>query len=121
MKTIQSWDQLTDLDKPFKTYLIHTKSIIPNSDAWDFSHWGYWIILDAFEELNEPIRLNHFTLPSIHDGFMDRLELIEEQFGVYELVVLWDNDFGIGILIQSTEVPQHYKTIFEEWKSPISA
>lgn len=113
MRTIQSWDQLNDLDEPFKTYLKHTKSIIPNSDEWDFTHWGYWIIIDRFEELNDPISLNRFTLPSIHDGLMDQLELVEERFGVYELVVLRDNDFGIGLLIQSIAVPQQYKTIFE--------
>lgn len=121
MRTVQSWDQLNDLDEPLKTYLTHTKSIIPNSDEWDFTHWGYWIIIDRFEELNEPICLNHFILPSIHDALLDRLELVEERYGVYELVVLLDNDFGIGLLIQSIEVPQHYKTLFEEWKLPISA
>lgn len=121
MKLIRSWDQLDGLDEPFKTYLTHTKSIIPNSDEWDFNHWGYWIIIDRFGELNESINLNNFTLPSIHDGLMNRLELVEERYGVYELVMLRDNDFGIGLLIQSTEVPQHYKTLLEEWKLPLSA
>lgn len=121
MRTIQSWDQLNDLDEPFKTYLIHTKSMIPSSDEWDFTHWGYWIIIDRFEELNESIYLNRFTIPSIHDGLLDRLELIEERDGVHELVVLRDSDFGIGLLIQSIEVQERYQALFEGYKLPISA
>jgi hypothetical protein len=111
MKTIQSWKQLNDLDKPFKAYLTYAKSIIPSSDAWDFN-WGYWIIIERFEELNEPIILNGLTLPSINDGLFDRLELIEERFGVYELVVLLDNDFGIGILICNKIIPDSYRLSF---------
>jgi hypothetical protein len=120
MKIIQSWNQIDKLNEPYKSYLTHTKSMIPSSDAWDFN-WGYWIIIERFEELNEPIILNRFTLPSINNGLLDRLELIEERFGVYELVVLLDNDFGIGILVQSIEVPEWYRAMLEEWKSPISA
>jgi hypothetical protein len=109
MRTVQSWDQLTNLDEPFKTYLTHSKSIIPNSDEWDFTHWGYWIIIDNFEELNKPIILNGLTLPSIKDGLFERLELIEERFGVYELVVLLDNDFGVGLLICTEIIPDAYR------------
>lgn len=121
MITIQSWNQIDKLKEPYKKYLTHAKSIIPSSDAWDFKHWGHWIIIERFEELNEPIVLNGLTLPSINDGLLERLELIEELFGVYELVVLRDNDFGIGILVQSIEVPERYKAMLEEWKSPVSA
>ena len=121
MIAIQSWDQIDKLNEPYKTYLTHAKSIILSSDAWDFTHWGYWIIIERFEELNEPIILNGLTLPSINDGLFERLELIEERFGVYELVVLRDNDFGIGLLVQSIEVPVRYQALFEGYKLPISA
>lgn len=110
MKIIQSWDQIHDLDEPFKSYLIQTKEKIPNSDEWDFNHWGYWIIIDRLEELNDSISLNHFTLPSIHNGLLDRLELVEERYGVYELVVLLDNDFGVGLLICSEKISDAFRT-----------
>jgi len=111
MKIIQSWEQLNDLDEPYKSYLIHTKSIIPSSDAWDFN-WGYWIIIERFEELNEPIILNGLTLPSIKDGLFERLELIEEQFRVHELVVLLDNDFGVSLLLCDKITPDSYRLSF---------
>ena len=120
MKTIQSWGQLKDLNEPFKTYLTHTKSIIPSSDAWDFN-CGYWIIIECFEELKEGIILNGLTLPSINDVLLERLELIEERFGVYELVVLRDSDYGIGILVETQNVPTPYKALIEEYKIPLSA
>lgn len=121
MITIQSWDQIDNLNEPYKSYLTHTKSMIPSSDAWDFKHWGYWIIIERFEELTEAIILNGLTLPSIHNGLFNRLELIEERFGVYELVMLLDNDFGIGVLLTATDVPKQYQALFERYKLPISA
>jgi hypothetical protein len=120
MKIIQSWNQIDKLNEPYKSYLTHTKSMIPSSDAWDFN-WGYWIIIERFEELNEPIILNGLTLPSIKDGLFERLELIEERFGVYELVMLLDNDFGIGVLLTAIDVPKQYQALFEKYKLPISA
>ena len=113
---------MDSLPSPYKEYLSFTKTRIPNSETWDFTHWGCWIILESFEELYLPLKINNiYTLPSIQEGLLAQIELIEEHFGVYEIVVLLDNDFGVGILIQESKIPQQYKENLERYKLPISA
>ena len=122
MQIIQGWEQMDSLPSPYKEYLSFTKTRIPNSETWDFTHWGCWIILESFEELYLPLKINNiYTLPSIQEGLLAQIELIEEHFGVYEIVVLLDNDFGVGILIQESKIPQQYKENLERYKLPISA
>ncbi len=117
MKSIQSWEQLADLEEPYKTYLTETKKRIPNSDAWNFTEWGYWIIIERFEELYLPLKINSiYTLLSIREGLLKKIELIEEHFGVCEIVVLLDNDFGVGILFRTDKISDLFRKIIETHK-----
>jgi hypothetical protein len=104
--------QVEELPKSsFKTYLLHTRTRT-QQEPWDFQNWGSWVIVEKFEILHETIRGTHFTLPSIENGLFDSLELVEERFGVYELLFLIDTDFGVSLLVCAAGTPEAYRRIF---------
>ena len=117
MQIIQGWEQMDSLPSPYKEYLSFTKTRIPNSETWDFTHWGCWIILESFEELYLPLKINNtYTLPSIQEGLLAQIELVEQHLRVYEIVVLLDNDFGVGILFRTDKISDLFRKIIETHK-----
>lgn len=107
MKEILLWNDIDLIeDEKIKKYMFDTKEkATKQQKPWDFKNWGYWVILDSWEELQKPLQGKHFTLPSLSQGLLNHLEIFEEKFEVCEMVYLLNNDFGISLVLQESIIP----------------
>lgn len=102
MLEILAWEDIEKVkDTAVKQYLYDTKERAEKDQApWNFKEWGYWVVIKTREELEKDLTGSMFSLPSIKTGLLNNLVLYEQKYGVNELVVMLDNDFGICFIIK---------------------
>lgn len=117
MKEILAWNDIDTIkDENIKKYMLQTKQkATQQQKPWDFKNWGYWVIIDSWSELEKRLVGTHFTLPSIKQGLLHKLELFEEHYGVCEMVYLLDTDFAIGFVIQSHKIPKNVLILLRKY------
>lgn len=118
MTEILNWSDIETIeDEAIKNYMLYTKQrATKQQKPWDFKNWGYWIIIDTWEELEKPLIGIHFTLPTIQQGLLNQIEIYEEKFGVVELVFLLNNDFGISLVLKEKTIPEFEHQALKAYK-----
>lgn len=118
MIEILAWSDIDSIkDENIKKYMFLTKErATKQQKPWDFKNWGYWVIIDNWDELQKPLNGTHFTLPSLSQGLLNHLEIFEEKFEVCEMVYLLNNDFGISLVIEDKLIPSNYKNILRNYE-----
>lgn len=108
MLEIRKWEDIEKIeDEEIKKYMLQTKKrAMEQQKPWDFENWGYWIILENWEKLEEPIKGTHFSIPTLKQGLLNQLELFEENLNVCEMVYLVDTDFCVSLVIRTSAIPR---------------
>lgn len=87
-----------------KEYALFSFERLPSD--YIYPDYGYFIVIENFEELlHNPLPFLKCKLPSINDGLFDYVELVEQKEGIFEVVILVDNDFGISLILESKILP----------------
>jgi len=119
MVEILAWEDIKKVQDPqVKKYLEYTKQKVSRHlKPWNFKDWGYWVVIEQKEELEKPLKGTYFSLPSLKEGLLDNLEVYEERYGISELLIMLDNDRGIGLLIKNEHLTGFEKEALETFKS----
>lgn len=117
MLEILAWEDIEKVeDKAVKQYLYDTRERAEKEQApWNFEEWGYWVVMEECKELEQTIIGKYFLLPSLKEGLLNQVEVVEEKFGVYEILILSANDFGIGLLVKKEVLCKNCIENFEKY------
>jgi len=91
------------------------KNSLDDGREWNFRENGHWIIIDDITELESPLKGTNFELNSLDDGLFENIEAVELKNGVYELIFLLGNEFGVGVLVRQGDVKEDYKNYLESY------
>ena len=83
-------------------------------DDFQYPEYGYFIVIESFEELQHPIPLEHYGLSHVPQPLSDYVEMIERFDGYCQIVCLVEADFGISLFV-SDEVADNiqFEMFFE--------
>ena len=71
-------------------------------DDFKYPEYGYFIVIESFEELKHTIPLKHGDLNQIDLPLNNWIELIEEFDGYMQIVCILFADFGISLFVSDT-------------------
>ena len=92
-------------NKEFVDYLQYSFNRLPSD--FEYPSFGYFVIIESFDELENNIQLKNHKLPPItnSDFFELYYELYEIRDNILEIVLLLDNDFGISLIMDKNIIP----------------
>lgn len=86
------------VDDRIKDYLLYSFLRLP--EDYIYPDYGYFVVIESIKDLeSDLIKLSTISLPNIENGLFDDIELVEIQDEIIELVILYDNDFGVSLII----------------------
>ncbi len=105
MIEILSKKDIEKVDDDFKEYLHYSFARLPSD--YKYPEFGYFVVIEKYEDLTKPIQLKHHKLPSLLDkDFFDTyLELVELKDNIIEIVTLLDSEFGIALIMKQQILP----------------
>lgn len=65
-----------------------------------YPEYGYFVVIESFEELQHPIPLEHYSLAFTPEPLSDFVEMIEEFDGYSQVVCILEADFGVALFIR---------------------
>jgi len=95
-------------DEKIKEYLEYSFKRLPNN--FEYPEYGYFVVIETIQELeSNSIKLSKINLPSIDNGLFDFVELVEIQNEIVEVVILYDNDYGVSFIIPMSILDESHK------------
>lgn len=76
--------------------------------------YGYFIVIESFEDLEHPIPLEYSSLSHTPQPLSDYIELIEEFDGYCQVVCILEADFGVSLFISDEVATTEQLEIFFE-------
>ena len=67
----------------------------------DYPTEAYFIYLESIDELQQPIVIKRNGVDVIYPPLQRYVEMVETHHGIYEIVLILHNDFGISLFINS--------------------
>ena len=103
-------------DLKLQHYLDYAFKRLPKD--FKYPEYGYFVIIESETELQtNPIQLTHCTIPSLQTHFFDYVELVEEQEGVLEIVLILESDFGISLIIKKELLSEALLNRLQKYKT----
>lgn len=105
MVEILSKDDIQKVDAVLQEYLEYSFARL--YEGYQYPEYGYFIVIEKFQELLHPLNIKEYHIPSISNAafFKRYIELVEIHKGIVEIVLLLDNDFGVSLIMKEAILP----------------
>jgi hypothetical protein len=94
-------------DKDIKNYLKYALNRL--SKDYSYPQLGYFVIVETTKEALQPMRLREHEIPSMLDEsfYQSYLEVVEFSEDIVDILVLFDNEFGVNLIMQKSILPPY--------------